>query len=49
MGVEIVFSWREVGARAGFMGVAQLQHYVSAYGILKKLIGRMGQGSVTLK
>lgn len=45
--VEIVFSWREVVARVGFMGVTQLQHDVGACGILKRLIGRMDQGSVT--
>lgn len=40
MGVELVFSWREVGAREGFMGVTQMQHYVRACSILKKFIGR---------
>lgn len=40
MGVEFVFSWREVGARGGFMGVTPMQHYVRAFGILNKFIGR---------
>lgn len=44
---KLFFHGGQVVARVGFMGVTQLQHDAGACGILKKLIGRMDQGSVT--